>query len=117
MREAIHLGCEKCTRRNYHTTKNKKTHTLEQKWQNIKPTFAVASGGLHPGHLPKLIKLLGKNIVAQFGGGCHGHPDGTLAGARAIRQACEATIKNIPLRTYAKKHYELLRAIEKFGIK
>jgi ribulose-bisphosphate carboxylase large chain len=98
-------------------TKNKKTHTLEQKWQNIKPTFAVASGGLHPGHLPKLIKLLGKNIVAQFGGGCHGHPDGTLAGARAIRQACEATIKNIPLRTYAKKHYELLRAIEKFGIK
>ena len=27
MREAIHLGCEKCTRRNYHTTKNKKIHT------------------------------------------------------------------------------------------
>jgi len=27
MRENIHLACEKCTRRNYHTSKNKKTHT------------------------------------------------------------------------------------------
>ncbi len=27
MRETIHLGCEKCTRRNYHTTKNKKNTT------------------------------------------------------------------------------------------
>ncbi|WP_281951957.1 50S ribosomal protein L33 [Nitrosophilus kaiyonis] len=27
MREIIHLACEKCKRRNYHTTKNKKTHT------------------------------------------------------------------------------------------
>jgi large subunit ribosomal protein L33 len=27
MREIIHLGCEECTRRNYHTTKNKKTTT------------------------------------------------------------------------------------------
>jgi ribulose-bisphosphate carboxylase large chain len=96
--------------------KNKKTHTLEQKWYNIKPTLAVASGGLHPGHLPQLVKLLGKNIVAQFGGGCHGHPDGTFAGAKAIRQACEATIRKIPLRQHAKKHPELLRAIEKFGI-
>jgi large subunit ribosomal protein L33 len=25
MTEIVHLGCEKCTRRNYHTTKNKKT--------------------------------------------------------------------------------------------
>jgi len=27
MRDIIHLACEKCARRNYHTTKNKKTHT------------------------------------------------------------------------------------------
>jgi len=27
MREVVHLGCEVCTRRNYHTTKNKKTTT------------------------------------------------------------------------------------------
>jgi len=35
MREAIHLGCEKCTRRNYHTTKNKKTHTEKFSVKNI----------------------------------------------------------------------------------
>lgn len=27
MRDIIHLACEECSRRNYHTTKNKKTHT------------------------------------------------------------------------------------------
>lgn len=27
MREIIHLGCEECMRRNYHTTKNKKNTT------------------------------------------------------------------------------------------
>lgn len=26
MRDIIHLACEKCNRRNYHTTKNKKLH-------------------------------------------------------------------------------------------
>jgi large subunit ribosomal protein L33 len=26
MRDIIHLGCEKCKRRNYHTTRNKKTN-------------------------------------------------------------------------------------------
>jgi large subunit ribosomal protein L33 len=26
MREIIHLACEECSRRNYHTTKNKKNH-------------------------------------------------------------------------------------------
>ncbi|MCI4400245.1 MAG: 50S ribosomal protein L33 [Campylobacterales bacterium] len=27
MRDIVHLACEKCGRRNYHTTKNKKTQT------------------------------------------------------------------------------------------
>ncbi|BAF69375.1 50S ribosomal protein L33 [Nitratiruptor sp. SB155-2] len=26
MRDIVHLACEECGRRNYHTTKNKKTH-------------------------------------------------------------------------------------------
>jgi large subunit ribosomal protein L33 len=29
MREIIHLACEECSRRNYHTTKNKKTHSAK----------------------------------------------------------------------------------------
>jgi len=27
MREIVHLGCEECSRRNYHTTKNKRNTT------------------------------------------------------------------------------------------
>jgi len=29
MRETIHLACEECARRNYHTTKNKKTQSAK----------------------------------------------------------------------------------------
>jgi len=61
-------------------------HILEQDWYDIKPVLAVCSGGLHPGSIPALMKSMGKNIVMQFGGGCHGHPDGTFSGAKAIRQ-------------------------------
>ncbi len=87
---------------------------LSQKWHNIRPTLAVASGGLHPGSIPKVMRKMGKDIVMQFGGGCHGHPDGTVAGARAIRQALDLTLKKKRLR--ATKDTELKKAIEKFGI-
>jgi len=93
-----------------------KGHILEQRWHNIKPTLAVASGGLHPGSIPKLMRYMGKNIVMQFGGGCHWHPKGTRFGAMAIRQATEGVMKGIPLRTYMKKHQELKDAIDKYSI-
>jgi ribulose-bisphosphate carboxylase large chain len=93
----------------------RKGHVLEQKWFNIKPVFAVASGGLHPGSIPNVVKVMGNNIVMQFGGGCNGHPDGTKAGAMAIRQALEATMKNISLDKYAENHPELKAALGKWG--
>ena len=95
----------------------RKSHHLEQSWDRIKPVFPVCSGGLHPGHVPKLLKLMGTNIIAQFGGGCHGHPDGTRSGAMAIRQAVTAAMKKQKLETAAKRHPELARALEKFGMK
>ena len=58
---------------------------LSQNWNKIKPVMAVSSGGLHPGHVPFLIKHLGKDIIIQMGGGIHAHPNGTGAGARAAR--------------------------------
>jgi len=88
---------------------------LDQEWHNIKPTLPVASGGLSPLDVPELIEILGKDMVYQFGGGCHGHPDGTEAGARAIRQAIDAVLENSDLEEYAKTHAELARAIEKWG--
>ncbi|TXT64471.1 MAG: Ribulose bisphosphate carboxylase [Promethearchaeota archaeon] len=88
---------------------------LNQNWHHIKPTLPVASGGLSPLHVPDLINILGKNMVYQFGGGCHGHPKGTKAGAAAIRQAVDAVLDNITLEDYAKNHPELNKAIEKWG--
>ena len=87
---------------------------LSQNWRNIKPTLAVSSGGLHPGHVPFLIKNLGKDLIVQMGGGIHGHPQGTRAGAMAARQAIDACMRKVSLKEYAKTHKELKSAIEHF---
>lgn len=88
---------------------------LQQNWHHIKPVLAVASGGLSPLSIPKLIKIMGNDIVCQAGGGVHGNPGGTRAGAAAMRQAIDATLKGISLKEYAKSHRELRWAIEKWG--
>ena len=87
-------------------------HRLAQAWWNIRPILGVCSGGLHPGHVPFLIKNLGKDLAIQAGGGIHGHPFGTEAGARAMRQAVDATMKNISLNKYAETHVELEEALK-----
>lgn len=92
-------------------------HQLAQEWHGLKPVLAVASGGLSPLSVPKVVALMGRDLVIQFGGGCHGHPNGTYAGARAIRQAWEATERGIPLEEYAEHHAELAAAIQKWGTK
>jgi len=61
------------------------------------------------------MQFMGKDVVIQAGGGVHGHPDGTISGARAMRQAVDATLKKIPLKKYAKTHEELRKALEKWG--
>lgn len=88
---------------------------LEQNWGKIKPVISVSSGGLHPGHVPFLIKHLGKDLILQAGGGIHGHKLGTGAGARAMRQAIDATMQGINLKQYAKDHSELRIALEQWG--
>ena len=90
-------------------------HVLEQEWFGLKPTFAVSSGGLHPGLVDKLIKKLGNNIIIQAGGGIHGHPNGTRDGATAMRQAVDAMMNKKSLKEYAKTHYELRLALHKWG--
>jgi ribulose-bisphosphate carboxylase large chain len=90
---------------------------LRKKFYDIKTTFPVASGGIHPAIVPANIQALGKDIVIQAGGGIHGHPSGTRAGATAMRQAIDATLKGIPLEEYAKDHKELERALQYWGAK
>ena len=85
---------------------------LSQDWGKIKPVMGVSSGGLHPRHVPYLIKHLGNDIIIQAGGGVHAHPNGTIAGARAMRQAIDATMEGISLKEYAKEHKELKIALK-----
>jgi len=93
----------------------KRLHILEQKWYNVKPVFAVCSGGLHPGMSSELIKIMGKNIIAQYGGGVHGHPEGTRAGAKAVRQSVEAVMQKKTLREFSRTHKELRLALDIWG--
>jgi len=94
---------------------NKGQHMLSEKWLHLKPMLAVCSGGLHPGKVPALVHALGNDIVIQMGGGIHGHPLGTAAGAAAARQAVDAAVQGIPLRQYASSHKELALALRKWG--
>ncbi len=94
--------------------KNFGQHVLAENWLHIKPMFAVCSGGLHPAKVPLLLKALGNDIVIQMGGGIHGHPQGTVKGAIAARQAIEASLQGISLQEFAKMHSELRLALEKW---
>jgi ribulose-bisphosphate carboxylase large chain len=87
---------------------------LLSEWYGLKPVLPIASGGLHPALVPELVKILGQDLIINFGGGIHGHPGGTLAGAKAARQAVEAAIKKITLAQYAESNVELKEAMEKW---
>ena len=85
---------------------------LKMKMGGLKVVLPVASGGLYPRLVPSLIDFFGKDFVIQAGGGIHGHSDGTVAGARAMRQAVDATLKGVSLNEYAKAHKELEAALQ-----
>ncbi len=90
-------------------------HALTDPWYGFRPVFPVASGGLHPGKVHAELETLGTEIVLQAGGGIHGHPDGTAAGARAMRQAVDAFLEGVSATEYAKTHVELARALNLWG--
>ncbi len=82
--------------------------------EGLKPVLPVASGGLYPGVVPDLLETFGCDVVIQAGGGIHGHPQGTICGARAMRQAVDATLDGVLLDEYAKTHAELASALKKW---
>jgi ribulose-bisphosphate carboxylase large chain len=85
-----------------------------EKMGSLKPVLPVASGGLHPRLVPELIKTFGNDVVLQAGGGIHGHPNGTVAGAKAMRQAVDACLELRSLTDYAKSHRELAAALKQW---
>ena len=79
---------------------------------NLKTVLPVASGGLYPTLVPALLETFGNDVVIQAGGGIHGHPEGTAAGAKAMRQAVDAALKKETLEEYAKSNKELKIALK-----
>ncbi len=80
-----------------------------------KQALPVSSGGIHPGLVPDVLKILGNDICLLVSGGIHGHPKGTRAGATASMQAIEAHNKRVSLEEYSKNHKELAQALKKWG--
>ena len=91
--------------------------SLGQDWGEVRPVFPTCSGGLHPGLIPELIKIVGADVIIQAGGGIWGHPDGGRAGANALRQAIDAALSRQDLEDYARDHRELQRALETWSVK
>jgi ribulose-bisphosphate carboxylase large chain len=88
---------------------------LLKEMDGLKRVLPVASGGLHPGLVPELIAFFGRDFVIQAGGGIHGHKEGTLTGAEAMRQAVDATLRGISLSEYAETQKALKMALQTWG--
>ena len=71
----------------------------------LKGCLPFPSGGIQTQHVPQLVKDLGPNIGVGTGGGIHAHKDGSIAGAKAFRQAYQAVMEGeYDLKKYAKEH-------------
>jgi ribulose-bisphosphate carboxylase large chain len=53
---------------------------------NVVPALSC---GMHPGLVEHVTKNVGVDYMANVGGALHGHPGGTLAGCKAMRQAID----------------------------
>ncbi len=85
---------------------------LRDEWYGLRPVFPVASGGVHPGKVRPNLEGYGIDCIVQAGGGVHGHPSGTTAGARAMVQAVEAWMAGVSAEKYARSHKELEAALK-----
>ncbi len=77
----------------------------------------VAGSGQWGGQAPDTYNRTGRttDLLYLCGGGIVSHPGGPAAGVRAVQQAWQAAVADIPLDEYAKDHPELAASIAKFG--
>ncbi|MBC7127136.1 MAG: RuBisCO large subunit C-terminal-like domain-containing protein [Candidatus Methanosuratincola petrocarbonis] len=116
--DQLHVGSGAGKMGGEESTKTELNHIIDflrSEWHGKRRVFPVASGGIHPGFVPANYRVFGNDFVINAGGGIHGHPRGTRAGAAAMRQAIDACVKGIPLEAYAKSHEELRIALERWG--
>jgi ribulose-bisphosphate carboxylase large chain len=88
---------------------------LQGDLHGLTDVLPVASGGLHPGIVDALLDATGPEVMVQAGGGIHGHPDGTRAGAEALRAAVEAWTDGESLDSRAEDVPALRTALDKWG--
>lgn len=89
---------------------------LREEWYGLKRIFPVASGGIYPSNVYGNLDGYGIDCIVQAGGGVHGHPLGTTAGAKGMVQAVEAWMKGLSVEEYARGHRELETAIRFWGL-
>jgi ribulose-bisphosphate carboxylase large chain len=92
------------------------TRMLDQDFAGLQATVPCASGGLHPGTLPEVLRIYDtEDMVIQVGGGVHGHPDGTHYGAIATKDSVDAWKEGITLEEKMKTSEPLKKALDKWG--
>lgn len=94
---------------------NRSRDILQKPWAGFKPMFPAVSGGLYPQLVKANLDGYGIDCILQAGGGIHGHPGGTVAGAKAMFQAVDAWKNGVSIQDYAKDHAELAAALDKWG--
>ena len=86
-----------------------------QKWDGVKATTPIISGGMNALRLPGFFENLGHgNVINTAGGGSYGHIDSPAAGAKSLRQAYECWKAGADPIQWAKEHREFARAFESF---
>jgi ribulose-bisphosphate carboxylase large chain len=73
---------------------------------NSRNVVPALSCGMHAGLIDAINDRFGTEYMANVGGAIHGHPDGTIAGTKAMRQAID--------KTYGDEYYQ---SIQKWGKK
>jgi 2,3-diketo-5-methylthiopentyl-1-phosphate enolase len=84
---------------------------------HIRQTFPMPAAGMYPGLVPVLVEEFGTEQIIPAGGGMLGHSMGYTAGAKAWRQAIDATLEGVPLKDAAQDKPELQAAIQQWGIR
>ncbi|MCR6494402.1 ribulose-bisphosphate carboxylase [Cellulomonas sp. P24] len=86
-----------------------------QRWDGIKATTPIISGGMNALRLPGFFANLGHgNLISTAGGGAYGHLDGPAAGALSLRQAYDGWKAGADTVEWARTHHELARAFASF---
>lgn len=78
-------------------------------------TVPSLSCGSHPGLVNSTVQNFGNDVMMNVGGAIQGHPMGTTAGAKAMRQAMDCMQKGENIYEYMKSKPELKAAIDKWG--